>query len=582
MATDSVRVQFSASIGALISGVAEAKTAINSVRESTDRVTEGAKSLLEAFGVGFSVDKIAEFVNQMGDLGERTQSVAAILGVSTQEVGRLDAIAKGAGTTTDSLAHSFETFQLNLQHAQNSTSLQAAALRSLGLSAKDFVGLPLTEQVNKFADAISKFSDGGNKVAVVRELFGRLGTELIPLFDKGAEGFNELAAMADRAGTTLSSTTAAAFETTHLKLTELGLSVEGVGIKLFSVLSPAIDQAATALTKWIESIKVDDIRGAVEVVGNASISIAEAVATFFIQAGGSIDQFKLKLDSLKPTLDVRLTGAAAAVYRFVQNINAPLTDIVAKIREEWNKPIVFGGGGKVAATIEDIGKQLAAVKTAADEARKALTAVVGGGSGGGGGPFAGAPFGNQGLPQVPSFGGGADAKAQLADQVKALNEAIQTENQAFQSEVEQINAAAKTFRISEEQKTAALIAAVNARVAVVESEIQKEIDLYKSAGKNYTALTAEMTKVAQKGAEDIRKFQDQAAERTLKDWEAALAPLEQAWNSQLQKLLSGSETFGTAMKKITADIVIDMIKEFEKLSIYKPLLNMLSGQGGGV
>ena len=54
---DGVRVQFSASIGALISGVEEAKRAIENVRESVDSLAEGARGLLEAFGLAFSAEK---------------------------------------------------------------------------------------------------------------------------------------------------------------------------------------------------------------------------------------------------------------------------------------------------------------------------------------------------------------------------------------------------------------------------------------------------------------------------------------------------------------------------------------------
>ncbi len=68
---DSVRVQFSASIGALINGVEDAKKAIGSVRSSVDNVTAGAKSLLEAFGVAFSVDRIVDFVSEMAEAGRQ-------------------------------------------------------------------------------------------------------------------------------------------------------------------------------------------------------------------------------------------------------------------------------------------------------------------------------------------------------------------------------------------------------------------------------------------------------------------------------------------------------------------------------
>ena len=140
---DTVRVQFSASIGALIKGVEDAKSAIESVKESTDRVTEGAESMLQAFGLAFSAGSLVAMVSQMADLGEQIERTSAILGTSTRETQQLGFIAKATGGDAQSLTMAMERLQVNLAAAQNPTSRQALALRALDLSAKDLIGVPL-------------------------------------------------------------------------------------------------------------------------------------------------------------------------------------------------------------------------------------------------------------------------------------------------------------------------------------------------------------------------------------------------------------------------------------------------------
>ena len=194
---DSVRVQFSASIGALIQGVEDAKQAINSVRESVDNVTEGAKGLLETFGVAFSADKIIEFVNHMAEVGDQIERTSAILGTSTAETQQLGFVAAATGTNTQSLSTSMERLQVSIQRAQNPTSLQAQALNALGLSAKELIGLPLPEQMERFADAVSKFGDGTGKTAAIGALSRGL-VEMIPILDKGRSGLEEFQSTAEK------------------------------------------------------------------------------------------------------------------------------------------------------------------------------------------------------------------------------------------------------------------------------------------------------------------------------------------------------------------------------------------------
>src|SRR6516162_2722099 len=151
--TDSARVNFSASVGALINGVEDAKKAIESVKESTDKVTEGARHLLEAFGIAFSVEKISEFIEHMAGLGLQTERTTA------EETGVLGGIAKLTGMSMEGLTSSIERMSLGIQRStRDAMSPQSEALKALGLNAKELIGLPATEFFSRLADAVSQFN----------------------------------------------------------------------------------------------------------------------------------------------------------------------------------------------------------------------------------------------------------------------------------------------------------------------------------------------------------------------------------------------------------------------------------------
>jgi hypothetical protein len=555
---DSVRVQFSASIGALISGVEDAKKAIEGVRESTDRVTDGAKHLLEAFGLAFSVDKIAEFIGKMADLGERTESMAAILGTSTEEIGRLDAIAKGTGTSTETLARGIEQFQVNLQKAQSSTSQQALALHALGLSAKDFIGLPVEAQLDKFADAVSRFADGGNKMAAVRVLFGRMGDELIPFFDKGSSGFRELAEMADRAGTTLSGPTAAAFAATRLKLVELGLSVEGLGIRVFRELEPVVDRAAAAVTKFIESIDSNTIETGLKNVGAVAVNILETISTLFVEVNADFQKLAAELGNF----DLKRTALNILDPNLGDLVLGPTT-----------------GLDKTLSGIETTARgRLDAIKDIAERYRAAISSFSGRPQGGGG-PLAGAPFaGGDGLPQVPALA--VPNKDALSAQMAQYQSQIKLADEAFRSAQEHLGAEVKLHEISYDQETALLLAALDKRHAAEVAATAGEMSLYAKGTAGYEKALAERNLLLAKYDADRRKILDKQQEEDQKAWMSVFTPLQSAWDSQLKKLLSGTETFGQAMKNIFADLAMDAIKNLEKVALQKAAAGLTSALGG--
>jgi len=66
------------------------------------------------------------------------------------------------------------------------------ALEDLGLTFKDLDGLSPEQQFKLLADRISQVEDPTRKAAIAMSLFGRTGTNLLPMFAAGAKGIEAL------------------------------------------------------------------------------------------------------------------------------------------------------------------------------------------------------------------------------------------------------------------------------------------------------------------------------------------------------------------------------------------------------
>jgi hypothetical protein len=144
---------------------------------------------------------------------------------------------------------------------------------------------------------------------------------------------------------------------------------------------------------------------------------------------------------------------------------------------------------------------------------------------------------------------------------------MQMANLVYQNEMEKLKTSLALHEITEEQKTTATIAAINERLAAQLAAIDKQETQAKGDVVKLNRLEEERTTIAKKAANDIEKANDQAALKTAQEWKAAADQVASAFNSQLQKLLAGTEKWSQAMKNIAADLVLKMIEQQVKLTL---------------
>jgi hypothetical protein len=287
--------------------------------------------------------------------------------------------------------------------------------------------------------------------------------------------------------------------------------------------------------------------------------------------------------------------ALTAVGNFFKNL---AIDVPAIDTASGGMAVFEQGSERAAAAVDKLTGSLDAAKTAAQTFLGTTKSSIGGGGpfagapgvvsadsgSGGGGPWAGAP-GAVSWPTGPETKpppAAPDSGAQAArEAIAAMQGEVQAASRAYQEQVNNINSSLALTRITEQQKTALTLDAINQRQTAELDAAHAALDAL--AGNDAATLAEkkrienEITKILQEAAAARAKVAEQEAAARQKAVESIVGPVQGAWDSQWRGLLGGTESFGTAMKKVTADLVLDMIKEFEKLAVIKPLENLLTG-----
>src|SRR6185312_13245074 len=101
-----------------------------------------------------------------------------------------DAKQNGVGIDQMSTALSKKNQQLSL--AGTGAKVPNEALTALGLTIQQLKGLSPDQQFEVLADRISKLKSPADQARAAIDLFGRSGTELLPVLEQGAAGIEAM------------------------------------------------------------------------------------------------------------------------------------------------------------------------------------------------------------------------------------------------------------------------------------------------------------------------------------------------------------------------------------------------------
>jgi hypothetical protein len=191
------------------------------------------------------------------EAGDEVHKMALRTGFSTEALSELKYAAEISGTTLESLEKGVKKMAKTIMDASDGLMTYVRAFDRIGLSAEDLLELSPEDQFDRIARAIASIESPTIRAATAQEIFGRAGTQLLPLFAAGEEGLEKLRKKAHELGIVFDQEAANKAAALTDSLTTLKGAIKGVTMGVAEKLVPALTIFVDAVSESMTNVKGD-------------------------------------------------------------------------------------------------------------------------------------------------------------------------------------------------------------------------------------------------------------------------------------------------------------------------------------
>jgi hypothetical protein len=250
---------------------------------------QGIGTKMAMLGAGI-VAPLAGAAKLFADMGSDMVDMSQRTGVSVEALSELGFAAEQSGADLGTLEGSLKKMQKMLFEAASGSQSAQETLASLGLSVEQLSKLSPDEQFKLIADRMSQITDPTLKTATAMAIFGKSGTQLLPMLSSGAKGIEELQQQARDLGLTMATEDAQAAEAFGDRIDVLWKVLKKIVFTIGSAVEPVLSAMIESTVKlvvmigdWIKNNKalivtVFKIGLAIAAGGAAIVALGTAVA----------------------------------------------------------------------------------------------------------------------------------------------------------------------------------------------------------------------------------------------------------------------------------------------------------------
>lgn len=196
----------------------------------TGIVAFGAAAVAKTEAAGQAAYEMSEKFGLLPGVASAYLSVGKQLGLSSEQI--------GAGF--QKLAKSSEAMSLTIQSGGKISKASAEPYKLLGIHVLDAGGKVknANELMLEAADGFKKMKDGPEKAALAMKLFGKSGTDMLPMLNEGRAGIEKMIASGKSMGDVMSGPEVAAAHKLFLEHKQLDTALSGVTTRIGAFLMP--------------------------------------------------------------------------------------------------------------------------------------------------------------------------------------------------------------------------------------------------------------------------------------------------------------------------------------------------------
>ena len=351
---------------------AQAQKSIKGLAKSLGGVKGAALAVGAAAGVA-AVAGVAAFakssISAFAQAGDEVQKMSLRVGFSTEALSELKHAAELSGTSLGSLENGVKRMQRTILDAENGLSTAVDAFEMLGVEMADVEGKTPEEQFTLLSNALAGVEDASKRSALAQQVFGKAGTQLLPMLAAGKQGLADMRQEAHDLGLVFDQEAADSAAEYEDSLTRLKGAFQGIQFAIGKALVPALIPLINAFTKT--AMVAGKVLGpALKTVGflfnwiKTVIEIKIKAVIMYYKIWLLIGETLLDVAKKDPFLGAAIEkigailGTVAGIARaFSENWRSIFDEMIATV-EGWANSIVAAVNELIAIIPEDIAERL--------------------------------------------------------------------------------------------------------------------------------------------------------------------------------------------------------------------------------
>lgn len=254
----------------VLSAVDRTSAAFQSAKRNLADLNKASDGVAAKFGtIGLAVTAAFEGVSFKAaiDAGDQLSKLSQKTGITVEDLSALKLAGQLADVPIETLAKGVKTLSVNMASAAGGGQQAQNIFRTLGVSVQGTDGAlrSVDDVLGDVADKFAGYEDGAGKAALAQEVFGKAGSDLIPVLNQGRQGLADVRKEAEQLGVVFDKQLAEDAERFNDALTRLGVAAQGAKISLLRDLLPTLD---STLEAFVANTKAAGLfRGALLTIG---------------------------------------------------------------------------------------------------------------------------------------------------------------------------------------------------------------------------------------------------------------------------------------------------------------------------
>ncbi len=258
-----------------ITAVDVTQKAFSTVKRSLQTVSKALFSFKTALAAAAGITGLGLLVKSSLDGIDRISKLSRTLGISVQDLRKLELAADLSGVQIETLARGVRTLNKGMiDFVRDGTGEAMDAFEALGISADDLNGV-MGDQfkvLELIADRFKNVQNSAERSAIAQQLFGGRASELLLVLEEGSEGLRRISKEAADFGLILSASTARNVEEANDAFTRLGSLFKGLRDTAVGALAPAFQLVADTVRNNLLAA-IEDAGGVEEFGKNIATNI---------------------------------------------------------------------------------------------------------------------------------------------------------------------------------------------------------------------------------------------------------------------------------------------------------------------